>query len=95
MIDQPYIRWDVTDRLALRHAALKDIEARAAAAVLSLSRQEVDLLEQLARVALESEEAMAFLASIPSVGELVPAARMDELEAALEATPTTYRPWEL
>jgi hypothetical protein len=95
MIDQPYIRWDVTDRLALRHAALKDIEARAAAAVLSLSRQEVDLLEQLARGALESEEAMAFLASIPSVGELVPAARMDELEAALEATPTTYRPWEL
>lgn len=89
-----HIRWDTTDRLALRSAALRDIESRAAAAVLSLSRQEVDLLEQLARGALESEEAMAFLANLPSVGELVPAARMDELEAALEASPP-MDPWDL
>ncbi len=87
MIPPGRIFWDQTDRFALRAAAMKDIEARAQAAILSLSRQEVDLLESLARGALESDEAMAFLAGLPSVGELVPAARMDELEAALEATP--------
>ncbi len=86
-IDAGPIYWDTSDRHALRAAAIKDIEARAAAAVLVLSRQEVTLLEQLARGALESEEAMAFLDSIPSVGELVPAARMEELEAALRDTP--------
>lgn len=93
-IPPAHIRWDTTDRMALRQAAMKDIESRAAAAVLSLSRQEVNLLEQLARGALESDEAMAFLASIPSVGELVPAARMEELEAALEEQPP-HPPWML
>jgi hypothetical protein len=86
-IEPGRIFWDTSDRHALRAAAIKDIEARAAAAVLVLSRQEVTLLEQLARGALESAEAMAFLDSIPSVGELVPAARMEELEAALRNSP--------
>ncbi len=88
-----HIRWDQTDRLALRQAAMRDIEARAAAAILQLSRQEVDLLENLARGALESDEAMAFLANLPTVGELVPAARMEELEAALESA--LLEPWML
>lgn len=82
-----HIRWDITDRMALKQAAIKDIEARAANAVLALSRQEVDLLERLARGALESDEAMHFLASIPTVGEMVPAVRMEELEAALGEMP--------
>lgn len=88
MLPPAHIFWDQSDRHALRTAAIKDIEARAAAAILNLSRQEVKLLEELARGALESEEAMAFLASIPSVGELVPAARMEELEAVLADTPS-------
>ncbi len=87
MLPPGRIHWDQTDRFALRQAAMRDIEARAQSAILQLSRQEVDLLESLARGALESDEAMAFLASLPSVGELVPAARMEELEAALESAP--------
>lgn len=88
-----HIRWDTTDRIALRMAAIRDIEARAAAAVLQLSRQEVDLLEKLARGALASEDALAFLASIPTVGELVPSVRMEELERAIDDTPGNDGMW--
>lgn len=41
------------------------------------------MLRTLAVGAIESEEARAFLAAIPSVSELVPAARLAELEASM------------
>ena len=47
---------------------------------IALDRQEADLLRTLAVGALESEEARAFLAAIPTVGQLVPAARLAELD---------------
>jgi hypothetical protein len=44
-----------------------------------VERQEADLLRTLAVEALESEEARAFLKMIPSVAELVPSTRLNEL----------------
>lgn len=73
----------VRHRLQLRHEAKTRLEARVKAALLQLDRQEADLLRNLAMGAIESDEARAFLTSIPSVGELVPAARLAELEASL------------
>ncbi len=51
--------------------------------LLQLDRQEADLLRSLSVGALESEEAHRFLAAIPTVSELVPAARLAELERAM------------
>lgn len=70
-------------RLDLRGVAVSKIRAQVKGASLQLDRQEADLLQQLAIGALESEEAHAFLGSIPSVGQLVPRARLAELEASL------------
>lgn len=60
------------------------------AALLRLSRQEADLLSELAIGVLESAEARAFLGAIPTVGELVPAARLAQLEAQFGADETEY-----
>ena len=72
------------DRFALTNALNTGLDAQARGALLTLERQEADLLRQLALGALESEEARAFLASIPTVGELVPASRLAEIEAAFD-----------
>lgn len=71
-------------RHKLRAAARSDLQACVGAALVKLGRQEADLHRQLAVGALESEEARSFLSSIPSVSELVPAARLRELEASLQ-----------
>lgn len=70
-------------RRLLEGEGRKRVEASVAAAILRLSRDEADLLRNLAVGALESDEARQFLTSIPTVGELVPVARLAELEAAL------------
>jgi len=70
-------------RLDLRGAAVSKIRAQVKSALLILDRQEADLLRQLAIGALESEEAHAFLTAIPTVGQLVPLARLSALEASL------------
>ena len=68
----------------LRQIAHRNIEADMKAALLRLERQEADLLlRTLAVGAIESEEARMFLEAIPTVGELVPVARLAELEAGL------------
>ena len=86
-------RADDRHRVALRHAAISDVKAKVEMAKLRLDRTEADLLRQLSVDALESDEAKGFLGSIPSVSELVPVARLAELEAALEGpkTPKGYR----
>lgn len=81
----PRVNHEREDRFALNTALGTGIDAQAKSALLTLERQEADLLRQLALGALESEEARAFLASIPSVGELVPASRLAEIEAAFDA----------
>lgn len=67
-------------RSDLRYEAHARIKAQVKAARLRLDREEADLLRTLSVGALESDEAHEFLGSIPTVGELVPAARLAELE---------------
>lgn len=72
------------ERTVLRHMAASRIDEQVRGALLRLQRQEADLLRTLAVGALESSEAQAFLSQIPTVSELVPAARLAELEASLD-----------
>jgi hypothetical protein len=74
-------------RTELYRAGLARIDADVRAALLRLDREEADLLRTLAIGALESDEAHAFLNAIPTVGELVSAARLAELEADLGDAP--------
>ena len=83
-ISAPRISHQHEDRYALNGALSTGIDAQARSALLTLERQEADLLRQLALGALETEEARTFLAAIPSVGELVPASRLAEIEAAFD-----------
>lgn len=71
------------ERAVLRQAGKSRIEEQVKGALLRLQRQEADLLRSLAIGALETDDARGFLDSIPSVSELVPAARLAELEASL------------
>ena len=80
----PRVAHEREDRYALTGALSTGIDAQARSAILTLERQEADLLRQLAMGALETEEARAFLRAIPSVGELVPASRLQEIEAAFD-----------
>lgn len=83
-IHAPRVNHQVEDRYALNGALSTGIDAQAKGALLTLERQEADLMRQLALGALESDEARTFLAAIPSVGELVPASRLQEIEAAFD-----------
>jgi hypothetical protein len=87
----------IKHRRLLEGEGRKRVEAHVQGAMLKLDRDEADLLRNLAIGALESDEARAFLTAIPSVGELVPAARLEELEAALgtidEPTEDDGRGW--
>jgi hypothetical protein len=78
------ITWSKADRVQLRRAAVARIEADVKGALLNLERREADLLRTLAVGAIESEEARAFLEGIPTVAELVPQARLLELEAQFD-----------
>lgn len=80
----PPIQWNDQDKVQRHRAMVAAIEADVAGAKLRLKRQEADLLRQLSVDALEGDAAKAFLDAIPSVGELVPAARLAELEASLD-----------
>jgi hypothetical protein len=77
------------DRGQLHTAMTAGVKAQVQDALLSLDRQEADLLRSLALESLESAEAQAFLGRIPTVGELVPSSRLREIEAAFDARKTT------
>lgn len=83
-IGWPGVSWQPDARFDLQGQASTEIVARASAARLQLKRQEADLLRNLAVDALETEEARAFLGTIPTAAELVPAVRLAELEAQFE-----------
>jgi hypothetical protein len=72
------------DRSQLHRAMVAGVEAQVKTALLGLDRQEADLLQQLALQTIETDAARQFLATIPSVGELVPAARLAEIEATFD-----------
>lgn len=78
-VHSPSISKPESERTELRRLAQARVNAQIRDAGVALDRQEANLLRDLAVGALESDEARAFLAAIPSVGELVPAARLREL----------------
>lgn len=72
------------DRAQLHRAMVAGVESQVKAALLNLDRQEADLLQSLALHTIETDAARQFLASIPSVGDLVPAERLAQIEAAFD-----------
>lgn len=82
---------DSQQRMRLRAAAVSDLRARVGSANTKLGRQEADLLRTLAIGSLETDEARGFLNGIPSVAELVPASRLQEIEAGLGDDPRFRR----
>jgi hypothetical protein len=71
------------NRAQAHRAAVAAIPRQIADASLSLDRSENDILRELSAGAVTSDEARAFLGRIPSVGELVPRARLAEIELSL------------
>lgn len=78
-----YIGQPHNNRGHMRNRGQAAIDARCRAALLELERREVELLSDLATSALESAEARTFMGRIPTVTDLVPAARLREIEASL------------
>lgn len=62
-----------------RTTGVRAIEAKVLHARTELDRREQQLLEELTIGALESQDAKDFLARIPTVGELVPSSRLNEI----------------
>lgn len=67
-------------RSQLHKALIASIPQQIADASTKLDQQELDLLRDLTIGALDTEAAQHFLGRIPTVGELVPKARLAELE---------------
>ncbi len=76
----PFVAAQDPNRSQTHAALIAAIPNQVGDAKLKLARQEMDLLRDLSVGALKSEQAQQFLASIPSVGELVPRVRLAELE---------------
>jgi hypothetical protein len=72
------------DRNQLHRALLAGIAEQVSQAMLALDRQEADLLRALAMEGLETDAAREFLVRIPTVAELVPSARLRQIEAAFD-----------
>lgn len=68
------------NRTQLHKALIASIPQQIADASTKLDQQELELLRDLTLGALDSAAAQQFLARIPTVGELVPKARLAELE---------------
>jgi hypothetical protein len=80
----PQVRGRSEDRSQLHRAMSAAIKEQVTQATLALERKEADLLRLLALESLETDAARGFLARIPTVAELVPAARLREVEAAFD-----------
>jgi hypothetical protein len=72
------------DRAQLHRTLMAGIDAQVDHALAALDRQEADLLQTLALGSLQTDAARGFLAQIPTVAELVPSARLREIEAAFD-----------
>jgi hypothetical protein len=80
------IRFEATNpnRTQVHRAATAAIPATIADALLHLDQQEITLLRQLSAGALTSEQAQQFMGGIPTVGQLVPRARVAELAGQID-----------
>ena len=76
----PTVYRKTEDRTQLHKALMAGIGAQVEQAQLVLDRQEADLLRSLALESLETEQARNFLGRIPTVAELVPSKRLQEIE---------------
>lgn len=85
-LNTPRINAYSEDRSQLHRAMVAGIDAQVKTALLDLDRREADLLQNLALTGIESGAAREFLASIPTVAELVPAARLREIETAFDSS---------
>jgi hypothetical protein len=74
---------DPKRRAELRKLAERQIEAAARQAVAAIDRAEADVQVELLTGALTTDAARAFLKSIPTPEELMPALRLDELEQSV------------
>lgn len=83
-MNAPHVTYSGGDRVQLHRALIAGIDAQVESANLSLDRQEAELLQTLMLETLETDAARAFLSAIPSVAELVPSARLREIEAAFD-----------
>jgi len=72
------------DRVQLHRAFEAGVKEQVRNALFLLDRQEADLLRTLALESLETPQARAFLDRIPTVAELVPSARLREIESAFD-----------
>lgn len=68
------------NRSQLHRALIASVPQQIADASTKLDQQELSLLRELTIGALDTEAAQQFLSRIPTVGELVPKARLAELE---------------
>lgn len=73
------------NRAQVHRALMASIPDRIGDAHLNLDREEIRLLRQLSEGALDGAEARGFLGEIPTVGELVPRARLREIEQQMGA----------
>jgi hypothetical protein len=77
-----YDRLYITDpnRAQLHKALITSVPNQIADASTRLDQQELELLRDLTIGALDTDAAQQFLMRIPTVGELVPKARLTEIE---------------
>lgn len=80
----PKVSQKIEDRTQLHRAMVAGIESQVKSALLTLDRQEADLLQTLALNSIETDAAREFFAQIPTVAELVPTARLREIEIAFD-----------
>lgn len=83
-VNAPRLSSYTEDRAQLHRAMVAGVEAQVKSALLNLDRQEADLLTSLAMHTIETNAARQFLSAIPSVADLVPAARLAEIEASFD-----------
>lgn len=81
----PHVYRRTEKRDYLRQALQTGMRAEIRRAAISIDRQEADLLRDLALDSLKTSAAQAFLATIMSAQELVPARKIIEIEAQYEA----------
>jgi hypothetical protein len=90
-LQTPKLNAYTEDRAQFHRAMVAGVEAQVKTALLDLDRREADLLETLALSSLETQAARDFMAAIPTVADLVPAARLREIEAAFDDGPGGVR----
>lgn len=84
--NSPYISRNEMKRDELRRALQAGMKAEISKAVISIDRQEADLLRDLAVDGLKSDAAKTFLARITTAQELLPPKRIVEIESRYETT---------